>query len=120
MKNKELSKEDRHKMVKKHHSEEGYEKILKSLIILLSTVKSIIKKWKTHRTTQTRPRSGRPSMLSSRASRKLVWDVTVNLTMTLKDLQGPMSEHNILFPSQSWPLLKKTSKRSYAVIEKAS
>ena len=41
-----------------------------------------------YHTTQTLPRSGHPSKLSSRANRKLVWDVIVNPTMTLKDLQG--------------------------------
>ena len=83
------------KVVEKHRSGEGYKKILMSLIIPLSTVKSIIKKWKTYHTTQTLPRSGRPSKLSSRASRKLVWDVTVNPAMILKDLQGSMSEMGI-------------------------
>ena len=85
-----LSKEGTHKVVEKHHSGEGYKKIPKSL-----TVKSIIKKWKTYHTTQTLPRSGRPSKLSSWASRKLVWDVTVNPTTTLKDLQGSMSKMGV-------------------------
>ena len=74
MKTKELSKEVRHKVVEKHHSGEGYKKISASLIIPLSMVKSIIK-WKTNHTTHTLPRSGRPSKLSSRASKKLVRDV---------------------------------------------
>ena len=47
MKTKELSKEVRHKVVEKYRSGEGYKKISKSLIIPLSLVKSIIKKWKT-------------------------------------------------------------------------
>ena len=76
MKTKELSKEVRHKVVEKHCSGEGYKRISKSLIILLNKVKSIIKKWKTCHTTQTPPRSGHPSKLSSQASRKLVQDVT--------------------------------------------
>ena len=96
MKTKELSKEVRHKVVEKHRSGEGY-KISKLLIVPLNTVKSIIKKWKTYHTTQTIPRSGCPSKLSSRASRKLVRDVTVNPTMTLKDLQGSMSEIGVSF-----------------------
>ena len=47
MKIEELSKEVRHKVMEKHCSGEGYKKISKSLIISLSTVKSIIKEWKT-------------------------------------------------------------------------
>uniref|UniRef100_A0A8C4R447 Syndecan/Neurexin domain-containing protein n=1 Tax=Eptatretus burgeri TaxID=7764 RepID=A0A8C4R447_EPTBU len=52
---------------------------IQSLVIPLSMVEYIIKKWKMNRTTQTRPR---PSKLSSWASRKLVQDVTANPTMT--------------------------------------
>ena len=95
LKTKELSKEVRHKMVEKHRSGEGYKKISKLLIIPLSTVKSIIKKWKMYHTTQTLPRSSRTSKLSSQASRKLVQDVTVNPKMTLKDLQGSTSEMRV-------------------------
>ena len=95
MKTKELSKKVRHKVVEKHRSGEGYNKISKSLIIPLSTVKSIMKKWKTYHTTQTLPRSGHPSKLSSRPSRKLVQDVSVNPTITLKDLHGSMSEMGV-------------------------
>ena len=91
MKTKKLSKEVRHK-VKKHRSGEDCNKISKSLIIPLSMVKSIIKKWKTYHATKTLPRSGHPSKLSSRVSKKLVWGVIVNPTMTLKDLKGSMSE----------------------------
>ena len=90
MKNKNLSNEVRHQVVEKNRSGEGYKKISKSLIIPLSTVKSIIKRWKIYHTTQTLPRSGRPYKLISRASRKLVRDVTVIPTMTWKDLQVSM------------------------------
>ena len=54
-----------------------------------------MKKWKRYHTTQTPPRQGQPSKLSCRTSRKLVWDVTVNPTTTLKDLQGSMSEMGV-------------------------
>ena len=92
MKTKEFSKEFRHKMVEKHCSGEGYKKIAMSLIIPLSMVKSVIRKWKTYHTTQTQPRSGHPSKLSSRASSRLFRDITVNPTMTFKDQQGSMYE----------------------------
>ena len=104
MKIKELSKEVGHQVVEKHRSGEGYNKISKSLIIPFSTVKSIIKKCKTDHTTQTLPRSGRPSNPSSRTSRKLVQDVTVNPAMTLKDLQGSMSEMSEMFINQQHPV----------------
>ena len=82
-------------MVEKHRSEEGYNNISKSLVIPLSMMKSIIKKWKTYHTTQTLLRASCLSKRSSRASRKLVCDVTGNPTMALKDLQGSMSEMGV-------------------------
>ena len=84
MKTKELSKEVRHKVVEKHCSGEGYKKISKSRVIPLSTVKSIINEWKTYHTTHTLHRSGHSSKVSSRTSRKLVGDVTVNSTKICK------------------------------------
>ena len=127
----------RHEVVKKHHSGEGYKKISKSLIIPLSTMKSIINKWKMYHTSQTLPRSGPPFKLSNWATRKLVWDVTVNPTMTLKDMQGSMSEMGVSVHqstisrslhkaglygqvARKKPLLKKTSQSSFGVCKKAS
>ncbi|XP_018090919.1 zinc finger protein 300 isoform X2 [Xenopus laevis] len=70
MKRKELPREFRDKVVELHELGEGYKKISRTLEIPLSTVKSIIKKWKMYRTTQTLPRSGRPSKPGSRPRRK--------------------------------------------------
>ena len=107
---KEFSKEVRHKVVEKHRSGEGYKKISKSHIIPLSTVKSIIDKWKTYHTTQTLSRSGGPSKLSTRVSRKRLLDVTVNPTMILKDLQGSLSKMGVsVHPSTISHSLHKAS-----------
>ncbi|MGH0121304.1 UNVERIFIED_CONTAM: hypothetical protein FKN15_070365 [Acipenser sinensis] len=54
MMTKELSKQ-RDKVVERHSAGEGYKKISKALIIPLSTVKSIIRKWKMHHTTRHYP-----------------------------------------------------------------
>uniref|UniRef100_A0A803JQ32 Provisional ortholog of zinc finger protein 300 n=1 Tax=Xenopus tropicalis TaxID=8364 RepID=A0A803JQ32_XENTR len=70
MKRKELPREFRDKVVERHELGEGYKKISRTLDIPLSTVKSIIKKWKMYQTTQTLPRSGRPSIPGSRPRRK--------------------------------------------------
>ncbi|KAI3370451.1 hypothetical protein L3Q82_025216, partial [Scortum barcoo] len=53
----------------------------------MSTVASIIHKWKKFRTTRTLPRAGRPSKLSDRGKRALVREVTKNLMVTLSELQ---------------------------------
>lgn len=82
-----LSKDLRDKVVKRHKLGEGYKKISKALAIPLSTIQSIIKTWKAYGTTNTLPRSGRPSKLDDRARRKLIREATKRPKATLKDLQ---------------------------------
>ena len=82
----------RDKIVERHKSGEGYKKISKSLNISSSTVRSIIRKWKVHRTTETLPRSGCPSKLSNQARSRLVSEATVRPTVTLKELKNSIAE----------------------------
>ncbi|KAI3357191.1 hypothetical protein L3Q82_015646, partial [Scortum barcoo] len=65
----------------------GTETISAALKVPVSTVVSIIHKWKKFRTTRTLPRAGRPSKLSNRGKRALVREVTKNLMVTLSELQ---------------------------------
>ena len=58
----------------------------------MSTVASIIRKWKKFGTTRTLPRAGRPSKLSDRGRRALVREVTNNPMVTLTELQGSSVE----------------------------
>jgi len=53
----------------------------------MSTVASIIHKWKKFGTTRTLPRAGHPAKLSDRWRRALVRDVTENPMVTLTELQ---------------------------------
>ncbi|XP_016335283.1 serine/threonine-protein kinase Nek1-like [Sinocyclocheilus anshuiensis] len=55
--------------------------------ILMSTVASIIRKWKKIGTTRTLPRAGCPVNLSDRERRALVREVAKNPTVTLTELQ---------------------------------
>ncbi|KAI3375400.1 hypothetical protein L3Q82_021886, partial [Scortum barcoo] len=66
MKSKELSVDLRDRIVSRHKSGEGYRKISAALKVPMSTVASIIHKWKKFRTTRTLPRAGRLSKLSDR------------------------------------------------------
>ncbi|XP_064179159.1 chromobox protein homolog 2-like [Anguilla rostrata] len=91
-KSKELPVELRDKIVERHISGEGYKKISKSLSISSSTVRSIILKWKVHRTTETLPRSGCPSKLSNQAKSRLVREATARPTVTLKELKSSIAE----------------------------
>ncbi|KAG2458101.1 TCB1 transposase, partial [Polypterus senegalus] len=87
MKSKELSVDLRDRIVSKHKSGEGYRKISAALKVPMSTVASIIRKWKKFKTTRTLPRAGRPSKLSDRGRRALVREVTKNPMVTLSELQ---------------------------------
>ncbi|KAG2463250.1 TCB1 transposase, partial [Polypterus senegalus] len=87
MKSKELSVDLRDRIVSRHKSGEGYIKISAALKVPMSTVASIIRKWKKFETTRTLPRAGRPSKLSDRGKRALVREVTKNLMVTLSELQ---------------------------------
>ncbi|KAK3547124.1 hypothetical protein QTP86_013057 [Hemibagrus guttatus] len=68
-------------------SGEGYRKLSAALKVPMSTVASIIRKWKKFGTTRTLPRAGRPAKPSDRGRRTLVTEVTENPMVTLKALQ---------------------------------
>ncbi|KAG2469148.1 TC1A transposase, partial [Polypterus senegalus] len=87
MKSKELSVDLRDRIVSRHKSGEGYRNISAALKVPMSTVASIIHKWKKFETTRTLPRAGRPSKLSYRGRRALVREVTKNPKVTLSELQ---------------------------------
>ncbi|KAG2466897.1 TCB1 transposase, partial [Polypterus senegalus] len=87
MKSKELSVDLRDKIVSRHKSGEGYRKMSAALKVPMSTVASIIRKWKKFETTRTLPRAGRPSKLSDQGRRALVREVTKNPKVTLSELQ---------------------------------
>ncbi|KAG2465827.1 TC1A transposase, partial [Polypterus senegalus] len=66
MKSKELSVDLQDRIVSRHKSGEGYRKISVALKVPMSTVASIICKWKKFETTRTLPRAGRPPKLSEK------------------------------------------------------
>ncbi|KAK3565349.1 hypothetical protein QTP86_007138 [Hemibagrus guttatus] len=70
----------------------GTEKISAALKFPMSTVASIIRKWKKFGTTRTLPRAGHPAKLSDRGRRALVREVTKNLKVTLKQLLENLPE----------------------------
>ncbi|KAG2465422.1 TCB1 transposase, partial [Polypterus senegalus] len=87
MKSKELSVDLRDRIVSRHKSGEGYRKMAAALKVPMSTVASIICKWKKFETTRTLPRAVRPSKLSDRGRRALIREVIKNLMVTLSELQ---------------------------------
>jgi len=87
---KSFLKTPRDKVVERPRSGDGYKNISNALNILWSTIKTIIKKWKVYRTTETLPRSGRPSKLNDQARRRLIREVTKRPNATLKELHAFM------------------------------
>ena len=79
-----------------HRLGKGYKIISKCLDIPVSTVGSIIRKWKLHHTTQALPRKGRPSKLSAQTRRRLVREATERPTITLKELQSSVAGSGVM------------------------
>ena len=79
MRSKELSAKFRDRIVWKHRSGEGYQKMSAALKVPKNTVPSIILKWKNFRTTKTVPRAGRTAKLIKQGRKALVREVTKNL-----------------------------------------
>ncbi|KAG2466638.1 TCB1 transposase, partial [Polypterus senegalus] len=92
MKSKELSVDLRDRIVSRHKSGEGYRTTSAALKVPMSTLASIIRKWKKFKTPRTLPRAGRPSKLSDQGRRALVREVTKNPMVTLSELQRSSAE----------------------------
>ncbi|KAI4897774.1 hypothetical protein NFI96_010319 [Prochilodus magdalenae] len=71
-KTKELSEDLRSKIVRKHGQSQGYKSISKDLNVPVSTVRSVIKKFKAHGTVTNLPRCGRKRKIDERFQRKIV------------------------------------------------
>uniref|UniRef100_A0AAZ3P8W9 Sleeping Beauty transposase HTH domain-containing protein n=1 Tax=Oncorhynchus tshawytscha TaxID=74940 RepID=A0AAZ3P8W9_ONCTS len=88
MRSKEFSVELQDRIVSRHRSGEGYQKMSAALKVPKNTVASIILKWKTFGTTKTLPRAGRRAKLHNRGRRALFREVIKNLMVTLTELRS--------------------------------
>jgi transposase len=88
MRSKELYEELRDRIVSRHRSGEGQQKLSAALKIPKNTVVSIILKLKNFGTTKTLPRPGHPGKLSNRGRKALVREMTKNPIVTLTELQS--------------------------------
>jgi hypothetical protein len=75
----------RDRIVLRHRSEEGYQKLSAAFKVPKNTVASILQ-WKKFGTTKTLPRAGCPAKLSNQRRRALVREVTKNPMVTLTEL----------------------------------
>ncbi|KAI4881198.1 hypothetical protein NFI96_001860 [Prochilodus magdalenae] len=86
-KTKEHSKAIRDKIVEGHKAGKGYKTLSKELGLPVSTIGSIIRKWKAYGTTVNHPRPGQPFKVSSRAEARLVRTVKADPRITRRELQ---------------------------------
>ena len=86
MRSQELAIELRDRIVSRHRSGEGYQKMSAALKVPKNTVASIILKWEKFGTTKTLPRAGCLAKLSNWGRRALVKEVTKKPMVTLTEL----------------------------------
>lgn len=91
MRSKELSDALRKKIVAAYESGKGFKKISKEFDISHSTIRKIVYKWRTFKTTATMPGSGRPSKFTPRADRKMLKEVIKNPKMSSRELQQALA-----------------------------
>ena len=85
-KTRELCKEIRDKIVDLHKAGMGYRTIGKQLGEKATTVGTIIRKWKTYKTTDNLPRSGAPRKISPHGVKMITRTVSKNPRTTRGDL----------------------------------
>ncbi|CAJ0938146.1 unnamed protein product [Ranitomeya imitator] len=89
-KTKELSEDLRNQIVRKHEQSQGYKSISKDLNVPVSTVRSVIKKFKAHGTVANLPRCGRKRKIDKRFQRKIVRRVYKEPRLTSKQVQAAL------------------------------
>ncbi|CAI9555148.1 unnamed protein product [Staurois parvus] len=89
---KELSKVLHNKVMELYKDGKGHKKMSKALNMPISTVKSLIKKWKVRGSLDTKPRSGGPRKIATITDRTIVWDSKKNPTGNLKRNTGCSGE----------------------------
>lgn len=92
---KQLSNDLKTKIVHHHGLGEGYRKLSQRFKLSVSTVRNILRKWKTTGSVQVKARSGRPRKISDRQKRRMVRTVRVNPQTSTKDLQHHLAADGV-------------------------
>ncbi len=106
-KTKELSKDVRDKIVDLHKAGMGYKTIAKQLGEKVTTVGTIIRKWKKHKITVNLPRSGAPCKISPRGVSMIMRTVRNQSRTTQEDLVNDLKAAGTI-------VTKKTIGKHYA------
>lgn len=93
---KELSKDLREKVIELYKTGKGYRKISKQLRMPISSVQTLIKKWKMRESVETKSRSGRPTKISATTARKIVWDAKKNPQITSAEIQDSLKKSGVV------------------------
>ncbi|CAJ0915957.1 unnamed protein product [Ranitomeya imitator] len=89
-KTKELSEDLRSQIVRKHEQSQGYKSISKDLNVPVSTVRSVIKKFKAHGTVANLPRCGQKRKIDKRFQCKIVRMLDKEPRLTSKQVQAAL------------------------------
>lgn len=92
----ELSADLKMKLVDAYKAGKGYKKIAKHFGFSISTIRSVIQKWKVRGTVEVKPRSGRPKKISDNTANLLITKATQNPHMTAKDLQEGLADTGVV------------------------
>uniref|UniRef100_A0A3P9LCQ4 Transposase Tc1-like domain-containing protein n=1 Tax=Oryzias latipes TaxID=8090 RepID=A0A3P9LCQ4_ORYLA len=92
---KQLSDDLKTKIVQHHSLGEGYKKLAKRFQLSISTVRNIVRKWKTTGTVQAKAWSGRPRKISDRQRRRMVRTIKLNPQTSSKDLQRDLAADGV-------------------------
>jgi transposase len=98
---KEHSLQVRNNIVKEYEAGKGYRKLSKQFNVPVSSVQSIIKKWKQQGAVSNKPRTGAPRKITPRACSKLVRSVKKNPRTTRKELVEEMASIGVSVTRQT-------------------
>ncbi len=63
--------------------------------MLISSVQTLIKKWKMRDSVKAKPWSGRPTKISATTARKIVWDAKKNPQITSAEVQDSLEKSGV-------------------------
>ena len=106
-KTKELSEDLRSKIVRKHGQSQGYKSISKDLNVPVSTVRSVIKKFKAHGTVANLPRCGRKIKIDERCQLKIVRMVDKEPRLTSKQVQAALQSEGTTMSTRTTRTIRR-------------
>uniref|UniRef100_A0A1A8SKU6 Uncharacterized protein n=2 Tax=Nothobranchius TaxID=28779 RepID=A0A1A8SKU6_9TELE len=92
----ELSHDLKMKLVDAYKGGKGYKKISKRFGFSVSTIRNVIRKWKSTGSVEVKARSGRPRKISEQTAHLLGRKATENPHMTVKNLQEGLADVGVL------------------------